>query len=72
LQALGRGHITEFEEAIDKHQEFISKFPTVSKEIGYLKKKVRIVSFLEHVFACKKDDRSLSFERLAGVCAVSD
>lgn len=40
------------------------------KEREYLSKKVRIIAFLELVFACDKDDRSLTFERLAATCQV--
>ena len=53
-----------------KHQEVISKFATIAKEITNLHKKVRIIAFLELVFACDKDDRSLSFDRLAQTCQV--
>jgi len=42
----------------------------VSNQMDYLNKKVRIIAFLELVFACDKDDRSLTFERLAQVCQV--
>lgn len=38
--------------------------------MDYLNKKVRIIAFLELVFACDKDDRSLTFERLGKVCSV--
>lgn len=31
---------------------------------------MRIISFLELLFACDKDDRSLSFERIAQHCNV--
>jgi 26S proteasome regulatory subunit N9 len=35
-----------------------------------LRQKVRIISFLELLFACNKDERSLSFERISCHCAI--
>lgn len=31
---------------------------------------MRIIAFLELLFAVNKDDRSLTFERIAGVCLI--
>jgi len=41
------------------------------KELDYLKLKVKIIAFLELVFKCEKDERSLSFEMIASNCKVS-
>lgn len=70
LITLGKGHISEFQEAIKKHQDFISRFPTIMKEMSYLEQKVRIMAFLEMIFVCKKDERRLSFDQIAEVCKV--
>jgi hypothetical protein len=44
---------------------FIGRFPNIMKELEHLKQKVRIIAFLEFLFEVEKDDRSLSFERIA-------
>jgi 26S proteasome regulatory subunit N9 len=36
LNALGRGHITEFEQAIHTHHEYITRFPNIMKELSSL------------------------------------
>lgn len=40
------------------------------KEITYLEQKVRIIAFLEMVFHCGKDDRNISFARIAEACHI--
>ena len=61
LQTLGRGQITEFAQAIQKHNEFITRFPAIMKEITYLEQKVRIIAFLELLFKQGKDERQVTF-----------
>lgn len=70
LMTLGRGQITEFASAIQRHQDFISRFPAIMKEMAYLDQKVRILAFLELLFNCGKDERCLSFEKLAQSCMI--
>lgn len=36
----------------------------------YLEQKVRIIAFLELLFQCNKDERSLSFKQIADHCKV--
>lgn len=36
LNTLGRGHISEFERAIDAHHEYITRFPNIMKELDSL------------------------------------
>ena len=62
---LGRGQINEFAQAIQRHQDFISRFPAIMKEMAYLDQKVRILAFLELLFNCGKDERCLTFDQLA-------
>ena len=38
--------------------------------MAYLDQKVRILSFLELIFSCGKDERCLSFEQIAQRCMV--
>jgi 26S proteasome regulatory subunit N9 len=40
------------------------------KEMTHLEQKVRIIAFLELLFAVDKDDRSLSFDRIAHHCQI--
>ena len=40
------------------------------KELTHLKQKVRIIAFLELLFEVDKDDRSLSFKRIADTCKL--
>ena len=40
------------------------------KELVHLKQKVRIIAFLEVLFAVNKDERSLSFEKIAYHCKI--
>jgi 26S proteasome regulatory subunit N9 len=42
----------------------------IVKEMTYLEQKVRIIAFLEMIFECGKDERSIPFERIASVCKV--
>ena len=70
LQALGRGHIHEFENAIQTHHEYITRFPNIMKELDQLQQKVRIIAFLELLFEVEKDDRSLKFDRIAHHCQI--
>jgi 26S proteasome regulatory subunit N9 len=57
LQTLGKGQISEFSAAIQRHNDHISRVPTIMKEMSYLEQKVRIIAFLELVFNCSKDER---------------
>ncbi len=68
LQTLGRGQIRAFEQAIQKHSQYISRFPAIMKEMTYLDQKVRIIAFLELIFSCGKDDRNLAFRAIAETC----
>lgn len=68
LQTLGRGQINEFQNAIQRHNQIIARFPDIMKEITYLSQKVRIIAFLEYVFQLGKDDRSVGFRTIATVC----
>ena len=70
LMALGRGRIQEFAQAVQKHQDYTSRFPMIMKEMAYLDQKVRILAFLELLFQCKKDERCLSFSQIAQHCLV--
>ena len=70
LYALGRGNISEFENAIHMHHEYITRFPNIMKELTHLQQKVRIISLLELLFEVDKDDRSLKFERVAQHCQL--
>lgn len=36
LNALGRGQITEFEQAVHAHHEYITRFPNIMKELSSL------------------------------------
>ena len=65
LQTLGRGQIQQFGEAIKKHQDYISRFPAIAKEMSYLDQKVKIVAFLELLFECGKDERNLTFAQIS-------
>ena len=38
----------------------------------YLEQKVRIIAFLEMIFECDKDERSIKFDRIAAVCQVEE
>jgi len=62
LQALGKGKIQEFNNVIIQNGDFISKFPNILKEQTFLEQKVRIIAFLEMVFECGKDERSIKFK----------
>ena len=70
LQALGRGQIREFEDAIRVHSDYITRFPNILKELDQLKFKVRIINLLELLFEVDKDDRSLKFDRIAAHCFI--
>jgi 26S proteasome regulatory subunit N9 len=70
LQALGHGRIQEFATAIHRHQEYISRFPAIVKEVTYLQQKVRIIAFLEMLFQCNKDERSITFAKVVDACLV--
>lgn len=65
LNALGKGNISDFHAAVQTHHDYISRFPNIMKEMQHLEQKVRIIAFLELLFAVNKDDRSLSFDRIA-------
>jgi len=62
LMTLGRGQITEFAQAVERHHDFISRFPAITTEMAYLQQKVRILAFLEMLFNCGKDERCLTFD----------
>lgn len=68
--ALGKGQIADFAASIQRHQDFISRFPAIMKEMAYLNHKVRILAFLELLFNCGKDERCLTFAQLAETCMV--
>merc|ERR1711982_81086 len=70
LQTLGRGQIQQFSDAIKKHQDYISRFPAIMKEMSYLDQKVRILAFLELLFECGKDERCLTFAQIGQQCKV--
>jgi len=36
----------------------------------YLEQKVRIIAFLEMIFECGKDERSIPFMKIAQVCKI--
>ena len=38
----------------------------------YLEHKVRIIAFLEMIFECGKDERSIEFRKIAKVCQVEE
>lgn len=56
--------------AVQKHQDYTSRFPMIMKEMAYLDQKVRILAFLELLFKCKKDERCLTFRQIAQHCLV--
>jgi 26S proteasome regulatory subunit N9 len=70
MKNLGQGKITEFSETVQQNQDFISKFPLIVKEMTYLEQKVRIIAFLEMIFECEKDERSIPFLKIAEVCKI--
>jgi 26S proteasome regulatory subunit N9 len=72
MKTLGEGKITEFEDTVKQHNEYISKFPNIVQEMQYLEQKVRIVAFLEMIFNAGKDERSMSFQRIAQGCQVEE
>ena len=53
-----------------KHQEFISRFPNIMKELTYLEQKVRMIAFLELLFTCGKDERNLPFSKISATCCI--
>lgn len=70
MNNLGQGKIKEFTDTVSQNQDFISKFPQIVKEMTYLEQKVRIIAFLEMIFLCGKDERSIAFTKIANVCQV--
>ena len=70
MKTLGHGKIADFNSTVQSHQEFISKFQNIVSEMTYLEQKVRIIAFLEMIFECGKDERSLSFKRISEVCQI--
>lgn len=72
LQSLGHGKILDFQAAIAKHQDYLSRFPAVTKEMTYLNQKVRIIAFLELLFSCGQHEMQISFSRIASACQVSN
>lgn len=71
LESLGHGKIIDFQNAIAKHQDYLSRFPAVTKEMTYLNQKVRIIAFLELLFSCGQHEMQISFSRIAEACQVS-
>ena len=61
MKNLGEGNIQKFTETVQQNQAFIQKFPNIVKEMTYLEQKVRIIAFLEMIFECGKDERSIPF-----------
>mmetsp|Transcript_14399 Transcript_14399/g.24538 ORF Transcript_14399/g.24538 Transcript_14399/m.24538 type:complete len:250 (-) Transcript_14399:55-804(-) len=72
MQQLGQGKISEFQETLKKSEGTIKRFPNIVNEVTYLEQKVRIIAFLEMVFACDKDQRSISFSKIQQVCQVEE
>ena len=70
MKTLGQGQINEFNQTVQQHQDFISKFPNIVNEMTYLEQKVRIIAFLEMIFELGKDERSISFAKIAQVCQI--
>lgn len=57
---------------MQSHEAAISKFPQIVKEMTYLEQKVRIIAFLEMIFECNKDERSIPFTKIASKCEVEE
>lgn len=72
MKSLGEGKISEFEETVKTHNEYISKFPNIVQEMQYLEQKVRIVAFLEMIFNAGKDERSMSFQTISQGCQIEE
>jgi 26S proteasome regulatory subunit N9 len=72
MKTLGMGQIEEFNKTVQQHQEFISKFPNIVNEMTYLEQKVRIIAFLEMIFELDKDERSITFSKIAQVCQIEE
>ena len=70
LKALGTGNINEFNHCVDGNKATIQKFKNVAQEMQYLEQKVRIIAFLEMIFKCGKDERSIPFDKIASACQV--
>jgi 26S proteasome regulatory subunit N9 len=70
MKTLGQGKIQEFMDTVNNNQDYISKFPNIVKEMTYLEQKVRIIAFLEMIFECGKDERSIPFAWIAQICNV--
>jgi len=70
LQTLGRGLISDFAQAIQKHTEMITRFPAILSELTYLEQKVRIIAFLELLFRQGKDERQVSFKTITEACVI--
>jgi 26S proteasome regulatory subunit N9 len=70
MKTLGQGQINEFNQTVQGHQDFISKFPNIVGEMTYLEQKVRIIAFLEMIFELGKDERSISFTSIAHHCQI--
>ena len=70
LKTLGEGSIGAFNQTVKSQQEFITRFPNIVSEMTYLEQKVRIIAFLEMIFALDKDERSIKFQTISQVCQV--
>jgi 26S proteasome regulatory subunit N9 len=72
MKTLGEGRIAEFAQTVQQNQGSISKFPNIVKEMTYLEQKVRIIAFLEMIFECNKNERSIPFSQIAVKCQVEE
>jgi 26S proteasome regulatory subunit N9 len=70
MKTLGQGQIEAFNNTVKTQQDFICKFPNIVGEMNYLEQKVRIIAFLEMVFELGKDERSISFAKIAELCKI--
>ena len=72
MKTLGQGKIGEFTKTVQDNQASIQKFPNIVKEMTYLEQKVRIIAFLEMIFECSKNERSIPFATIAQSCQVEE
>mmetsp|Transcript_42170 Transcript_42170/g.64665 ORF Transcript_42170/g.64665 Transcript_42170/m.64665 type:complete len:239 (+) Transcript_42170:500-1216(+) len=72
MKTLGKGEIEAFSHCVRTHNNAITKFPKIVEEMTYLEQKVRIIAFLEMIFQCNKDERSIPFSKIAATCQVEE
>ena len=72
MRFLGQGHIDQFNDLVKTQAEYIHRFPNIVNEMTYLEQKVRIIAFLEMIFTLGKDERSVSFSKIAQTCKVTE